>query len=162
MQLSPTLAWLVDAAAEVAGAEQFLAELGGHLLADGLPPAGGALTLSVPDPLIAQRTWLWRGDNGQVSEALALAPAELAARCEVPSPNAAGHRWLRGLAAGEVHEDAIGPKADAPSLGWIGARKFTADETETLRQGGRLFPPPPSALSPRAPRTAALRHYLWG
>src|SRR5580692_10439919 len=125
MQLSPTLAWLVDAAAEVAGAEQFLAELGGHLLADGLPLAGGALTLSVPDPLIAQRTWLWRSDNGQVSEALALAPAELAARFEMP--NAAGHRWLAGLAAGEVHEDTIRSKSDAPSLSWIGARPFSAD-----------------------------------
>ncbi len=160
MQLSPTLAWLVDAAAEVAGAEQFLAELGGHLLADGLPLAGGALTLSVPDPLIAQRTWLWRGDNGQVSEALALAPAELAARFEVPSPNAAGHRWLRGLAAGEVHEDAIGPKADAPSLGWIGARKFTADETETLRQAARFSAAPLAALTARATLRAALEAYL--
>src|SRR5580692_7115496 len=90
MQLSPTLAWLVDAAAEVAGAEQFLAELGGHLLADGLPLAGGALTLSVPDPLIAQRTWLWRGDNGRGMEALVLAPAALGARTELRAANAAG------------------------------------------------------------------------
>src|SRR5580658_2335343 len=118
MHLSPTLSltlsWLIDSATEVAGAERFLAELGAHLLADGLPLEGGALTLSVPHPLIAQRTWLWRAASGEVMEALALAPAELAARFELPSPHAAGHRWLRGLAAGEVHEDAIGPKADAP------------------------------------------------
>jgi adenylate cyclase len=156
--LSLTLAWLVDAAAEVAGAERFLAELGAHLLGDSVPLAGGALTLSVPDPLIAQRTWLWRSDNGQVSEALALAPAELAARFEMP--NAAGHRWLAGLAVGEVHEDAIGPKSDAPSLSWIGARPFSADETETLRQAARFAAAPLAALAARATLKAALEAYL--
>jgi adenylate cyclase len=35
MVLSSTLSWLVDAAAEAAGADRVLAELGAHLLADG-------------------------------------------------------------------------------------------------------------------------------
>ena len=74
MELSSTLSWLVDAAADSAGADRFLAELGAHLLADGLPLAGGALTLDIPHPLIARRTWLWRADNGEVIEALGFAP----------------------------------------------------------------------------------------
>jgi class 3 adenylate cyclase len=158
--LSPPLVWLVDAAAEVAGAERFLAELGAHLLAEGIPLAGGALTLSVPHPLIAQRTWLWRADTREVSEALALAPAEFAARFEVPSPTAAGHRWLTGLGAGPVHEDAIGQSATGPSLSWIGARKFTHDETETLRQTARFAAAPLAALVARATLKAALEAYL--
>ena len=53
MQLSSTLSWLVDAAAETPGADRLLAEVGARLVADGLPLAGGALTLAVPHPLIA-------------------------------------------------------------------------------------------------------------
>ena len=74
MELSSTLSWLVDAAADSAGADRFLAELGAHLLADGLPLAGGALTLDIPHPLIARRTWLWRADNREVIEALGFTP----------------------------------------------------------------------------------------
>src|SRR4249919_590747 len=80
--LSSTLSWLVDAAAEAAGADRLLAELGAHLLADGLPLAGGALTLAVPHPLIARRTWLWRADNGEVIEAVGFAPGGPAAAPE--------------------------------------------------------------------------------
>src|ERR1700739_3986201 len=54
------LAWLVDEAGASPGPDRFLAELGRRLLADGLPLAGGALTLAVPHPIIARRTWLWR------------------------------------------------------------------------------------------------------
>src|SRR5260370_11072103 len=64
MQLSSTLSWLVDAAGETPGADRLLAEVGARLVADGLPLVGGALTLAVPHPLIAQRTWLWRGGGG--------------------------------------------------------------------------------------------------
>jgi adenylate cyclase len=160
MQLSPTLAWLIDAAADVAGAERFLAELGAHLVADGLPLAGGALTLCVPHPLIAQRTWLWRADTREVSEALALAPAEFAARFEVPSPAAAGHRWLASLAAGLVHEDAIAPLRNGPSLSWIGPRAFTPDETEALRQAARFAAAPLAALAARSTLKAVLEAYL--
>jgi len=52
-----TLSWLVDAASETP-------------VADGLQLAGGALTLAVPHPLIARRTWLWRAESGEVIEAL--------------------------------------------------------------------------------------------
>jgi hypothetical protein len=34
------------------------------------PPAGGALTLAVPHPIISRRTWLWRAAIGAVIEAL--------------------------------------------------------------------------------------------
>src|SRR2546429_9657131 len=64
MQLSSTLSWLVDAAGETPGADRLLAEVGARLVADGVPLAGGALTLAVPHPLIARRTWLWRGRGG--------------------------------------------------------------------------------------------------
>lgn len=159
MPLSPTLTWLVDAAAEMAGAERFLAELGAHLIADGLPLAGGALTLEVPHPLIARRTFLWRADSGEVSEALALAPAELAARFEVPAPDA-GRKWLADLAAGPVHEDTIGSAADGPSLAWVGPRAFTPSETEALRETARFAAAPLAALAARATLKAALEAYL--
>src|SRR5436305_9308319 len=104
MVLSSTLSWLVDAAAEAAGADRLLAELGAHLLADGLPLAGGALTLAVPHPLIARRSWLWR-TGGAVIEALGFAPAGPVAALG-PSPSEdAGRRWLAGIGAGPVHAD---------------------------------------------------------
>src|ERR687897_3182556 len=61
MDLPPPLAWLVDEAGASPGPDRFLAALGGRLLAERLPLAGGALTLAVPHPIIARRTWLWRG-----------------------------------------------------------------------------------------------------
>jgi adenylate cyclase len=78
MQLSSTLSWLVDSAAETPGADRLLAELGARLVADGPPLAGGALTLAVPHPLIARRTWLWRADSGEVIEALGFVAGGLA------------------------------------------------------------------------------------
>ena len=65
MQLSSTLAWLIDAAGASPDADRFLAELGARLIDDGLPLAGGALTLAVPHPIIARRTWLWRSETGR-------------------------------------------------------------------------------------------------
>ena len=44
IDLPGPLAWLVDEAGASPGPDRFLAELGGRLLADGLPLAGGALT----------------------------------------------------------------------------------------------------------------------
>ena len=73
MDLPAPLAWLVDEAGASPGPDRFLAELGGRLLADGLPLAGGALTLAVPHPIIARRTWLWRAETGAVIEALGFA-----------------------------------------------------------------------------------------
>jgi class 3 adenylate cyclase len=155
MQLSPTLAWLVDAASDVAGADRLLAELGAHLLADGVPLLAGALTLEVPDPLIARRTWLWRADSGQVIEALGFAPAGLSPA----PPRDAGRRWLQDFSSGEVHDDVVG-RPDGPVLGWIGARPFTAGEIEQLRQAARFAATPLALLAARATLRAALEAYL--
>src|ERR1700751_2864379 len=87
MQLSSTLAWLVDAAAETPGADLMLGKLGGLLVADGAPLAGGALTLAAPHPLIAKRTWLWRADSGAVIEALGFAPGGSLASLKAPPSN---------------------------------------------------------------------------
>ena len=165
MQLSSTLSWLVDAAGEAPGADALLAEIGAHLVADGLPLAGGALTLAVPHPLIARRTWLWRAESGEVIEALGFVAggfvAEgLAAVGAASPPGDAGRRWLAGLAAGLVHEDAVGSGPDRPSLGWIGPRPFTPGEANELRQAARFAAAPLAALAARATLTAALEAYL--
>ena len=96
MQLSSTLSWLVDAAGETPGANLLLAKLGAHLVDDGLPLAGGALTLAVPHPLIARRTWLWRAESGEVIEALGFAAGGLATLGAASAPGDAGRRWLAG------------------------------------------------------------------
>ena len=160
MQLAPTLAWLVDAACETASADRFLAELGAHLIANGSPLAGGALTLAVPHPLIARRTWLWRAENGEVIEALGFAPGGPSAMLEPTPSNHAGRKWLRGIAEGAIHEDTIGPKPDGPSLAWIGPRPFTPDEIDHLRQAARFAAAPLAVLAARATLMAALEAYL--
>ena len=160
MQLSPTLAWLVDLAAETAGADRLLAELGSHLMADGLPLAGGALTLDVPHPLIARRTWLWRAESGEVIEALGFAPGGSLAMLNQKPANDAGRQWLMGVAAGVVHEDTIGPSREGPSLAWIGPHPFTAREIEQLREAARFAAAPLAVLTARATLTAALEAYL--
>src|SRR5271170_8103992 len=137
MQLTSTLAWLVDAAAETPTFERFLANLGSRLIKDGALLSGGALTLASPHPLIARRTWLWRAGNGEVVEALGfVAGAHSAMGADRSAGD--GRRWLAGLAAGPVHEDAVEPRPDGPTLGWIGPRPFTADETDRLRQAARF------------------------
>jgi class 3 adenylate cyclase len=158
MQLSSTLSWLVDAASETPGADRFLAELGARLIEDGAPLAGGALTLALPHPLIARRTWLWRAESGEVIEALAflgLAAAEAANPMGDP-----GRRWLAGLAAGAVHEDTVGPGTDGPALAWIGPRPFAPDDADRLREAARFAAAPLAALTARATMTAALEAYL--
>jgi len=160
MRLSRTLAWLVDAAAEAAGPDRWLADLGAHLLGDGLPLAGGTLTLDVPHPLIARRTWLWRAASGEVIEALGFAPGGPAAPWEASSSDDVGRRWLAALAAGPAHEDAIGSGCDGPSLGWIGPRAFTPGEIDDLREAARFAAAPLAALAARAALTATLEAYL--
>jgi class 3 adenylate cyclase len=160
MHLSLTLAWLVDAAAETPTAERFLANLGSRLIEDGAPLAGGALTLASPHPLIARRTWLWRAGSGEVIEALGFAAGALSAAGAPGAPGEAGRRWLGGLAAGPVHENAIGPRPDGPRLGWIGPRQFTQDETNRLDGAARFAAAPLAALTARATLTAALEAYL--
>ena len=159
MKLSATLSWLLDAAGESSGADRLLAELGAHLRADGLPLAGGALTLAVPHPLIARRTWLWRADSGEVIEAVGFAPGG-PATSEANPPNDAARQWLGSIAAGPVRDDIVGGGADGPSLNWVGTRSFTPDETDQLRQAARFAAAPLAVLAARATLTATLEAYL--
>jgi adenylate cyclase len=160
MQLSSTLSWLVDAAAEMPSADRLLAELGAHLISDGAPLAGGALTLAVPHPLIARRTFLWRADSGEVIEALGFAPAVPLALPAATRSDQGGRRWLAGIAAGPVHEDTIGPQPNAAELAWVGPRAFTPEEADHLRQAARFAAAPLAALAARATLSAALEAYL--
>src|SRR5438874_1352737 len=140
MQLSSTLSWLVDAAGDTPGADTLLAEIGTHLVADGLPLAGGALTLAVPHPLIAKRTWLWRAAGGEIIEALGFAPGGPSFGPTLSDDP--GRRWLAGIAAGFVQEQRVGPRPDGPTLAWIGPRAFTPNEIETLQQAARFAAAP--------------------
>jgi len=146
MDLPAPLAWLVDDAGTSAGPDRFLAELGGRLLADGLPLSGGALTLAVPHPIIARRTFLWRAETGAVIEALGFAGAV---------PVEAGSSLLAGL--GPVQEQAVG--ADS-MLGWAGIHPFDSAETHRLRQVARFAAAPLATLAARAALTALLEAYL--
>ena len=158
MQLGSTLTWLVDAASASPSAERFLAELGTRLMADGMPLAGGALTLAVPHPIIARRTWLWRAGNGEVIEAVGFAPASFGGAGS--SSGDAGRSWLAGLADGVVHEDSVGSSGGGPVLGWIGQQQFTKAEADRLREAARFAAAPLAALSARATLSAALEAYL--
>ena len=154
MDLPAPLAWLVDEAGASPGPDRFLAELGGRLLADGLPLAGGALTLAVPHPIIARRTWLWRAATGAVIEALGFAGGPL---------SQSGRDWLAGL--GPVQEDTVGPASDGPGpdspvLGWAGTRPFGPAEAGRLRQAARFAAAPLAALAARAALAALLEAYL--
>ena len=160
MQLSSTLSWLVDAACDTQGADRFLADLGKRLIEDGVPLAGGALALAVPHPLIARRAWLWRADSGEVTEALVCVAGGLGDMGPASPPGDAGRRWLASLAAGLVHEDAVGPRPGGPSLSWIGPRPFPPVDTDRLRQAARFAAAPLAALTARATLTAALEAYL--
>ncbi|EJC67133.1 family 3 adenylate cyclase [Rhizobium leguminosarum bv. viciae WSM1455] len=155
MDLPSPLAWLVDEAGASPGPERFLAELGRRLLADGLPLSGGTLTLSVPHPIIARRTWLWRAETGAVIEALAFAAAP---------QSEAGRDWLTAL--GPVWEERIGPSQDSPILGWAGidnragAGAFAPAEADRLREVARFAAAPLAALAAREARAALLEAYL--
>jgi adenylate cyclase len=149
MDLPPLLAWLVDEGGASPGPDRFLAELGGLLLADGLPLAGGALTLAVPHPIIARRSWLWRAETGAVIEALGFAADPL---------SQAGRDWLAGL--GPAQEDKAGPGPDGPVLGWAGTRPFGPTEAGRLRQTARFAAAPLAALAARAALAALLEAYL--
>jgi class 3 adenylate cyclase len=147
MDLPAHLAWLVDEAGASPGPDRFLAELGGRLLAEGLPLAGGALTLALPHPIIARRTWLWRAESGAVIEALGFAGGPL---------SEAGRDWLTGL--GPVREDTVGPEGAV--LGWAGKRSFDPAEAGGLRQAARFAAAPLAALAARAALAALLEAYL--
>ncbi len=159
MDLPAPLAWLVDEASASPGPDRFLAELGARLLADGLPLAGGALTLAVPHPIIARRTWLWRAATGAVIEALGFAASPLS---QAPL-NPAGRDWLAEL--GPMQEDTVGPGLaspgpESPVLGWAGTRTFSPAETGRLRQAARFVAAPLAALAARSALAALLEGYL--
>jgi adenylate cyclase len=160
MQLSSTLAWLIDAAAAAASPELFLTNLGERLIEDGAPLLGGALTLAAPHPLIARRSWLWRAGSSEVVEALGFAAGGHAALDVDRPPGEAGRRWLASLAAGPAHEDAVGPSPDGPRLAWAGSGPFTPDDARRLGEAARFAAAPLAALSARATLTAALEAYL--
>jgi adenylate cyclase len=160
MQLSSTLSWLVDEAGQTPSADLLLATLGARLIEDGVSLAGGALTLALPHPLIARRTWLWRAESGEVIEALGFVPGGLEAAGAPSPPGDPGRRWLAGLAAGLVREDVVGPRPDGPSLSWIGPSPFTSEEADRLSQAARFASAPLAALTARATLTAALEAYL--
>ena len=149
MDLPAPLAWLVDEAGTSPSPERFLAELGGRLLAAGLPLAGGALTLAVPHPIVTQRTWLWRAETGAVIEALGFAGASL---------GDAGRDWLGGL--GPICDETIGVAPGNPMLGWAGTRVFDPSETDSLRQIARFAAAPLAGLAARAALSALLEAYL--
>lgn len=149
MDLPAPLAWLVDEAGASSSPEQFLAQLGGLLLADGLPLAGGALSLAVPHPIIARRTWLWRANTGAVIEALGFAGNPL---------SQAGRDWLAGI--GAVQTDTTPRTSDGAMLEWAWAGPVGAAEIDRLRQATRFAATPLAALTARAALTALLEAYL--
>jgi class 3 adenylate cyclase len=149
MDLPAPLAWLVDEAGDWPGPDRFLAELGNRMLADGLPLAGGALTLAVPHPIIARHTWLWRAETGAVIEALGFAGGP---------PSQAGRDWLAEL--GPVQEDTVGPTRAGTILGWAGIRPFSPAEANRLCQVARFVAAPLAALAARATTTTLLEAYL--
>jgi adenylate cyclase len=164
MRLPSALAWLVDVASTVPGADQFLATLGAQLVAHGLPLAGGALTLAAPHPIIARRTWLWQAETGMVIEALgfgSLGPAE-------PEQGNVGHDWLARL--GTVREDVAGPAPDhrvsdgraseRPVLGWAMLRPITEAESALLCQVARFAAAPLAVVATRLTLTALIETYL--
>jgi class 3 adenylate cyclase len=95
-----------------------------------------------------------------VIEALGFVAGGLAAAGAAGQPGDAGRRWLAGLDAGPVHEDAVGSGPDRPSFGWIGLRPFTSGEVDALHQAARFAAAPLAVLAARATMTAALEAYL--
>ncbi|OEC97733.1 MULTISPECIES: adenylate/guanylate cyclase domain-containing protein [unclassified Rhizobium] len=149
MDLPAPLAWLVDEAGTSPSPERFLADLGGHLLAAGLPLAGSALTLAAPHPIITQHTWLWRAETGAVTEALGFAGTAL---------GQAGRDWLGDL--GPICEETIGIAPGNSVLAWAGTRPFTAFEAENLREIARFAAAPLAGLTARATLSTLLEAYL--
>jgi adenylate cyclase len=156
MKLPIAIAWLLDEASTATGADHFLAALGARLIGDGLPLAGGALTLATPHPMIARRTWLWRAETGVVIESLgfgALGPAE-------PGQNDVGRDWLTRLGGTVVQKEVAGPVSDHPTLGWSVSRPLIEQEAALLNQAARFAAAPLAALAARSTLAALLEAYL--
>lgn len=161
MHLPSALTWLIDEASATPGADHFLTALGARLIADGLPLAGGALTLAAPHPIIARRAWLWRAETGAVIEALGFGALGLAG----PEQGTVGRDWLVGLGTGTVRETVAGPPSDSltsdsPLLGWALLRPLSETESELLHQVARFAAAPLAALVMRSTLAALLETYL--
>jgi len=152
MELPAPIVWLVDEATASPTPEAFLATLGEQLLAIELPLAGGALTIAVPHPIIASRSWMWRADGGAVIEALGFAGTP---------PGQAARNWLSPL--GSLYEDRLAPGGDLRRdslLAWAGTRPFDAGEISSLNQVARFAAAPVATLSAKAALGALLEAYL--
>jgi adenylate cyclase len=157
MQLPSALTWLIDEAGATPDADHFLTALATRLTTDGLPLAGGALTLAVPHPIIARRTWLWRAETGAVIEALGF---DILGQPGPQSGNV-GRDWLRGLGTGIVQEDVSGKLTlDGPLLGWALLRPLSENESTLLREVARFAAAPLAALVMRSTLAALLETYL--
>src|SRR5467141_1449791 len=156
MKLPITLAWLLDEASHSTGADHFLAALGAKLIADGVPLAGGALTLAAPHPMIARRTWLWQADTGVVIEALGFGAVGSAG----PGQRDVGRDWLTRLGGAVVQNDVGGPMSDGPVLGWSILRPLTEQESALLHQAARFAAAPLAVLATRSTLAALLEAYL--
>jgi adenylate cyclase len=160
MRLPPTLAWLVDEAGTVFGADDFLATLGAKLIADGLPLAGGALTLTAAHPIIARRTWLWRAETGAVIEALGFGSMGSARPRSDTEQGKVGRDWLAALDTGLVLENVAGTTADSPVLAWAASRPLDEPQSALLHQAARFAAAPLASLNARATLAALLEAYL--
>ena len=156
MQLPSTLIWLIDEASATPDADYFLTALAGRLIADGLPLAGGALTLAAPHPIIARRTWLWRAETGAVIEALGFDSLGEAK----PEQGNVGRDWLNGLGTGIVEENVAAPTSDGPLLGWALLRPLTDNDSALLREVARFAAAPLATLAMRSTLAALLETYL--
>jgi adenylate cyclase len=161
MQLPSTLSWLIDEAGAAPDASHFLTALAARLIEDGLPLAGGALTLAAPHPIIARRTWLWRAQTGAVIEALGFGAFGQAG----PGPGNVARDWLTGLGTGIVQENVAGPIANSttserPLLGWAFSRPLSENESVLLHQVARFAVAPLAALVMRSSLAALLETYL--
>ncbi len=166
MRLPSALTWLIDEASAAPGPDHFLTTLGAQLIFDGLPLAGGALTLAAPHPIVARRTWLWRAGTGAVIEALGFASLGAVG----PGQDNVGRDWLAGLGTGLVHEHVAGPAADRPTsdspgsdspvLGWAASRLLTEAESSLLQEVARFAAAPLAVLVARSTLAALLEAYL--
>jgi adenylate cyclase len=165
-RLPTALSWLIDEASTVPGPGHFLTTLGGHLISDGLPLVGGALTLAAPHPIVAQRAWLWRAGTEAVIEALtfgSMGPG----RSEQGN---AGRDWLTRLGNGLIHEyvaglaaespTSDGPGSNSPVLGWAASRSLSEAESSLLQDVARFAAAPLAVLAARSTLAALLEAYL--
>jgi class 3 adenylate cyclase len=147
MNMPPSLAWLVDEASHTATPELFLGELGRMLLAEGIPVARMALTLAVPHPIIAQRTWLWRAAGNEVIEALGFGVSAQA-----------GREWLAEI--GNAREGLGSEASGVRFLGFAGSEPFRAEQQARIDDAARFAKAPLAAISARLAGAALLEAYL--